>query len=113
MATQTTVEIEVLDEDTLQPIPGTTNAAHNDANRLSFATSQPTTPSATTETFTILPKGRSIIVTIQLAGMNLTTSFTTGLLTIALPTMATELSLKRALLVWPTSAYVSASDLLR
>ncbi|KAK3635138.1 hypothetical protein LTR56_014910 [Elasticomyces elasticus] len=56
-----------------------------------------------------LPKGRSIIVITQLSCINLVSSFTNGLLTVALPAMAADLSLKPNLLVWPASVYYLTS----
>lgn len=61
-----------------------------------------------------LPKGRSIIVITQLAGINFITSFSNGLVTVGLPAMSTALGLDPSLLLWPASSYalVTASCLL-
>ena len=53
----------------------------------------------------ILPKSRSIIVITQLSGINFVTSLSNGLLTVGLPAIASSLSLKDSLLVWPISVY--------
>ncbi|TVY78534.1 Drug resistance protein [Lachnellula suecica] len=50
-----------------------------------------------------LSKSRSWIVITQLCGINFISSFSSGLLTIGLPTIATALDLSDSLLVWPTS----------
>lgn len=52
-----------------------------------------------------LPKGRSIITIIQLAGVNFITSYNTGLVTVALPAMSKSLDIHASLLLWPMSAY--------
>jgi MFS family permease len=52
-----------------------------------------------------LSGGRSIITTIQLAGVNFITTYNTGLITVALPAMSKTLDLRPSLLVWPMSAY--------
>lgn len=107
MATQTSLELEVLDDRGVQLISEIPDHVREDRK------SRPPTIASTSarpdETSTILPKGRSIIVTVQLAGINFITSFCNGILTIALPTMATELSLKPALLLWPASAFYLTS----
>lgn len=62
----------------------------------------------------ILPKGRSMIVIAQLAGINFITSFSNGLVTVSLPAISTALSLERSLLLWPMNSYslTTASCLL-
>lgn len=50
-------------------------------------------------------KSRAWMVVTQLAGINFITSFSTGLLTIGLPTIAADLKLDNSLLVWPSSVY--------
>ena len=57
----------------------------------------------------VLPKGRSMIVITQLAGVNFITSFTNGLLTVGLPAIAADLQLKHSLLLWPSSAFALTS----
>ncbi|OIW28670.1 MFS general substrate transporter [Coniochaeta ligniaria NRRL 30616] len=52
---------------------------------------------------------RSWIIIVQLAGINFITSFTNGLLTVALPTIASDLALPPGLLVWPSSVYALTS----
>lgn len=106
MATQTTLELEVLDERGAQLISEIPASIHEETKNNE---GRPLGPPNQTDTTTILPKGRSIIVTTQLAGINFITSFCNGVLTIALPTMANELSLKPALLLWPSSAYYLTS----
>lgn len=48
---------------------------------------------------------RGWIIVTQLAGINFVTSFSTGLLTVGLPTIAADLALDQSLQVWPTSVY--------
>ncbi|RYP53570.1 hypothetical protein DL769_010493 [Monosporascus sp. CRB-8-3] len=48
---------------------------------------------------------RASLIIGTLSGITLTSSMTTGLLTVALPTMATDLGLSDALLLWPASIY--------
>lgn len=62
----------------------------------------------------LLPKGRSIILITQLAGINFITSFSNGLVTVGLPAMSTALGLDSSLILWPMSSYalVTASCLL-
>lgn len=61
-----------------------------------------------------LPRNRSIIVIVQLAGINFITSFSNGLVTVGLPAMSTALGLNPSRLLWPMNAYAltSASCLL-
>ena len=56
-----------------------------------------------------LPKGRAVIVTIQLAGINFITSFSSGLVTVGLPAMSSSLNLPRSLLLWPMNSYALTS----
>jgi MFS family permease len=58
---------------------------------------------------TVLPKGRSIIVITQLAGINFLTSFTNGIVTVGLPAIAADIGLKNSLIVWPTSVLALTS----
>lgn len=62
----------------------------------------------------LLPKGRSTLVIIQLAGINFVTSFSGGLIVVALPAISASLDLQRSLMLWPMSAYAltTASCLL-
>lgn len=110
MATQTATitELEILDQHGASVISETFSHVHNEGRKCR----PPTTASTSTPqdpTAPILPKGRTIIITLQLAGINFLTSFCNGILTIALPTMATELTLKPGLLLWPASAYYLTS----
>jgi MFS family permease len=50
-------------------------------------------------------KSRAWIIIAQLAGINLITSFSSGLITVGLPAIAADLSLDDSLLVWPVSVY--------
>lgn len=108
MATQTATELEVLDERGSQLISEIPSHAKYEARRLSSHAREPA-PAPPEQSPITLPKGRSMIITAQLAGINFITSFCNGILTIGLPTMATELSLKPALLLWPSSAYYLTS----
>lgn len=110
MATTTTIELDTLDRDGSKPISedpaialvGPANASIGVAN---FTTgTHATDPAAQT-----LPKGRSWIVIIQLAGINFITSFTNGLITVALPAIAMDLNLAQNLLLWPSSAFALTS----
>jgi MFS family permease len=107
MASQTAIELDVVDHRATQSAlqnPLTSLQQTRKASSASVLLSTaPAEPSA------ILLKGRSIIVTLQLAGINFITSFVGGVLTIGLPTIAAELSLERALLIWPSSAFYLAS----
>ena len=107
MTTQTSVELDVLDERGAALLSEIPRSIHESTKRPTSISNHP--PTQPNETSPLLPKGRSIIVTVQLAGINFITSFCNGILTIALPTMAAELSLKPALLLWPASAYYLAS----
>ena len=50
-------------------------------------------------------KSRAWIIITQLAGINLITSFSGGLITVGLPAIAKDLHLDGSLLVWPVSVY--------
>ncbi|TKA74600.1 hypothetical protein B0A55_05432 [Friedmanniomyces simplex] len=106
MATQTDTELDMLSSSPiasqLHYPPSITNGSLRSADQ-----NIPTSPN--TPTTTTLPKGRFILVTAQLAGIQLTSSFTNGLLTVALPAMAADLALKPNLLVWPSSVYFLTS----
>ncbi|KAK5712173.1 hypothetical protein LTR17_018079 [Elasticomyces elasticus] len=49
------------------------------------------------------------MLVVQFSSVQLTTSFTNGLLTVAIPAMATNLALEPNLLVWPSSVYFLTS----
>ncbi|KAK0640571.1 major facilitator superfamily domain-containing protein [Cercophora newfieldiana] len=51
------------------------------------------------------PPGRAWIIIAQLAGINFITSVSSGLITVGLPTIASDLHLDDSLLVWPVSVY--------
>ncbi|KAK4447165.1 major facilitator superfamily domain-containing protein [Podospora aff. communis PSN243] len=51
------------------------------------------------------PSSRAWIIIAQLAGINLITSFSSGLITVGLPAIAADLLLDDSLLVWPVSVY--------
>lgn len=59
-----------------------------------------------------LPKGRSLIVIAQLAGINFITSFSNGVITIGVPAIAADLDLAHNLYLWPSSAYALTSGSL-
>ncbi len=64
-----------------------------------------------TTTFDALPSItniRKIVITTHLCGINFATSGITGLLTVALPVVATDLALGTELYFWPLSSYVLA-----
>ena len=66
---------------------------------------QSTVPQDEEQAVQFLPKGRSTITIIQLAGVNFITSYNTGLVTVALPAMSKSLNIHSSLLLWPMSAY--------
>ena len=108
-ATAIAVELEVLNHDT--------NSKHEPV----WETSAPASLSIPGPTSSIrdheptseaLPKGRSWIIIVQLAGINFITSFSNGLVTIGLPAMAADLKLENNLLVWPTAAFALTSGSL-
>ena len=102
MATQT-LEVETVsyELDVVERFSSRRDGEHRvvDTTRESGSTLPPAT----------LKKGRSIIVIAQLAGINFVTSFCGGILTIGLPTIAEELALEPALLLWPSSAFYLAT----
>jgi len=104
----TTVETE-LDTFSITQQPILSNASPTTSipawMTLPTGTEQNDLASANVATTTTLPKGRSIIVIAQLSSVNLITSFTNGLLTVALPAIAADLALKSSLQVWPISVY--------
>jgi MFS family permease len=52
-----------------------------------------------------LTKARSIMLMVTLSGISFLKTFNSGMLTVALPTIATDLGLPTALLLWPASVY--------
>ena len=50
-------------------------------------------------------KGRTTIIILQLSTINFLTSFTSGIITIGIPSIAASLSLERSLYLWPSSVY--------
>lgn len=111
MATTTALEVEVLELDTTSQ-PKNTTLLEGPA-LASLSTAIPASSIRHREPTTqILPRGRSLIVIVQLAGINFITSFGNGLIAIGLPTIAAELHLAPNLLVWPTAAYALTSGSL-
>ncbi|KAK4542563.1 hypothetical protein LTR36_006611 [Oleoguttula mirabilis] len=105
MATQVIVELEALEHvrSTERVAPqAEPSAAHANGAII------PNNITRLPEEYT-LNKRRSWIVITQLAGINFITSFSNGLLTVGLPTMAADLALHHSLLVWPSSVYALTS----
>lgn len=111
MATQTSTEIAAVELDLMRSISKTshsTPAVHATRTSTDSDHSRASINDAELSNL-ILPYGRSIIVIIQLAGINFLTSFASGLITVALPTMAASLPLDSSLLVWPAAAFYLTS----
>lgn len=109
MATSTAVELEVLHHDS-----GSKTAPALEGPALaSLSTAGPVLSIHDRDAATqSLPKGRSLIVITQLAGINFITSFSNGLVAIGLPAIAADLALAHSLLVWPTAAFALTSGSL-
>lgn len=110
MATTTSTELENLGQGgsiPLSELPPT--ASEGPANASVGASGTLTSVRDEDKPSEILPKGRSVIVITQLAGVNFITSFTNGLLTVGLPAIAADLHLKHSLLLWPSSAFALTS----
>ncbi|RYP14276.1 hypothetical protein DL765_006487 [Monosporascus sp. GIB2] len=82
---------------------GFENAAHNVSKPEALRVVQPSINATASRPEKSLWRASLIIGT--LSGITLTSSMTTGLLTVALPTMAADLGLSDALLLWPASVY--------
>jgi MFS family permease len=107
--TATAIELEVLNQETASK----NSPALESSARISLSIPGPTSSILDHEPATKnLPKGRSWIVIVQLAGINFITSFSNGLVTIGLPAMAADLKLANNLLVWPTAAFALTSGSL-
>ncbi|KAK0623920.1 major facilitator superfamily domain-containing protein [Immersiella caudata] len=107
MATQTTTELS-----TLSPISTPLSTRKRDTPIPPLQAPHPLSPvlsSHEQSQTTILPKGRAILVTIQLCGLLFLGSFTNGIIVVALPSISTSLSLPKSLFVWPTSSYYLAA----
>ena len=50
-------------------------------------------------------KSRTTIIILQLSTINFLTSFTSGIITIGIPSIAASISLERSLYLWPSSVY--------
>ena len=111
MATMTALQLDVLDHHrTFRPVATT---LLEESKLTSFDLIRPsTTAQDRAITSTTVPKGRSLIVIIQLAGINFITSFSNGLITVGLPAMAVNLGIQHTLLVWPTAAFALTSGSL-
>ncbi|KAK5128445.1 hypothetical protein LTR85_003113 [Meristemomyces frigidus] len=104
MATQVIVELEDLDH-----FASTSYAAPSPKPPV-LLTDAAASPSTIRPSQDHAPyKRRAWMVITQLAGINFITSFSGGLLTVGLPTMAADLALQESLLVWPTSVYALTS----
>lgn len=107
MATQTITSIE------LEPLDGGSTELNSQVPASVLSISANATSdrpdlivgSNTNSSKPILPRGRSVIVIAQLAGINFITSFSNGLVTVSLPAISTALSLRRSLLLWPMNSY--------
>ncbi|KAK4443285.1 MFS general substrate transporter, partial [Podospora aff. communis PSN243] len=100
MTTQTTTELETFSSIL---IPPSTRKDNSPAPTLQ------TTSTPLPSTTPILPKGRAILVTIQLCGLLFFGSFTNGIIVVALPAISSSLALPKSLFVWPTSSYYLAA----
>ena len=103
--TETQVELTVINDDHSKPLPTSPARVWEE---LVFATPEhplPLDAQSNVPPSHFLSGGRSIITTIQLAGVNFITTYNTGLITVALPAMSRSLDLRPSLLVWPMSAY--------
>lgn len=112
MATQTEVELQPLE---FEPI------SINTAPSVSRSVRGPTTEQRdefvdeiqASITAAVLSKPRSITVIIQLIGIQLFTSFSSGVVVVGLPAIADTLGLEAGLLLWPTSIfYLTAGSFL-
>ncbi|RYP10137.1 hypothetical protein DL764_000847 [Monosporascus ibericus] len=101
-STATTSWVEPAPYIAFEPLPRKDQASENVAP--SASNPEPLDSNATA----VLPEQslwRASLIIGTLSGITLTSSMTTGLLTVALPTMATDLGLSDALLLWPASVY--------
>ncbi len=105
MATQTLTDIELI------PLDQNGNETRSISAPKGLLPASPTYSQPATDGLSndeptrFLPAGRSIIAIIQLAGVNFITSYSAGLVTVALPAMSKSLDIHPSLLLWPMSAY--------
>ncbi|RYP41581.1 hypothetical protein DL767_000923 [Monosporascus sp. MG133] len=106
-STATTSWVEPAPYIPFEPLPRKDQASENVASSASkpelLEVVQPASNAAAARPEQSLWRASLIIGT--LSGITLTSSMTTGLLTVALPTMASDLGLSDALLLWPASVY--------
>lgn len=97
----TTIELQAISHDSLSVAPAWSHPRSG--------ASQPGSAASTTE----FPKARSIVVIVQLLGLQLFSSFCNGIIVVGLPSIASTLELNDSLLIWPTSAfYLTAGSCL-
>ncbi|KAI5367302.1 Putative major facilitator superfamily, MFS transporter superfamily [Septoria linicola] len=109
MATQTAVELDVLDYPAhLSSI--STSVLQNSLGR-SLDDSDPSVSSPPRSTTDVeaaclnINKSRACLIIIQLSGINFVSSFSNGLLSIGLPTITKAINIPPNLLLWPTSVF--------
>ena len=106
MATQTeTIELEYLQESRYGTSPLTRLPTSGSATIPTGAHGQTFISQSTEPPMRRLTKKRTWMIIVQLAGINFVTSFSNGLLVIALPAIAQDLNLPASLLLWPSSVY--------
>ncbi|KAL9087155.1 MAG: hypothetical protein Q9165_006806 [Trypethelium subeluteriae] len=111
MATQTATELQTLEPGTLDFITEVPVSPRRSCELQTRTTSNavPTTDSTTTA----LSKNRTVLVIIQLLGLQLFSSACNGILVVGIPAIAATLQLEGSLLLWPTSAfYLTAGSCL-
>ncbi|PPJ56841.1 hypothetical protein CBER1_11056 [Cercospora berteroae] len=107
MATHTITEVEL--ETYSVTGPKTTQVDPAPGRPFSEATptasNTPSSASIVEGAYPHLAKSRAWIVITQLCGINFVSSFSNGLVSIGLPTMATAINISNNLLLWPSSAF--------
>lgn len=103
--TQTEVELTILDPKHGTPAFSTASQANEGPAPALNDQASPLGTRSDRQTTQFISGGRSILVTIQLAGVNFITTYNTGLITVALPAMSRSLDIRPSLLLWPMSAY--------
>lgn len=108
--TQTSVELEPLNDDVNKTTARIPITALGGPINSTLGQPIPLIDIQTDEAvITPLRTGRSVIVTMQLAGINFITSFSSGLVTVGLPAMSASLALPPHLLLWPMNSYALTS----
>lgn len=105
MATQTATELH-----TLEPAGSFLVSPLRKSHEVSTGTQPEASPASSTACEAAvatgpLPRGRAILVIVQVCGLTFFSSFCNGIVVVALPAMQSTLGLQEGLLVWPTSSY--------